>query len=415
MHSIYYLITSFCLCLALTPVVRFLAIKNGWMAAPSTERWHQKPTALMGGVAIYLGMSLPLLMAADFSSLLPFVLRNSSMAKLPSVCATLWVGATALFALGLVDDLVTIKPQTKLVGQILVASFVSFLGFRLHWFSSLTLDTMVTIIWVVGLTNAFNLIDNMDGLCAGTALIAAVCLAFLFHGTPGAESLLASYALVGALAAFLIFNFKPASIFMGDGGSLVIGFTLALLTLQHSETAPKNNISPYAVPLLVMMVPLFDTMLVSIIRILSGRRASVGGRDHTSHRLVLMGLNERNAVLFLYGIGILSGMSAIFVARSDNLTSPIVITPIVISLLLMGIYLAQLRIYPEKEFSVLRNKSYTPILIDITYKKQLLLVILDFGMISFAYYLSYRLRFDSGAFTDLFQCIFEFITGHYRL
>ena len=168
MHSIYYLITSFCLCLALTPVVRYFGHQKQMDGSPSAERWHQKPTALMGGIAIYLGMSLPLLMAADFSSLLPFVLRNSSMAKLPSVCATLWVCATALFALGLVDDFVTIKPQTKLVGQILAASFISFLGFRLHWFTSLTLDTMVTIIWVVGLTNAFNLIDNMDGLCAGT-------------------------------------------------------------------------------------------------------------------------------------------------------------------------------------------------------------------------------------------------------
>ena len=115
---------------------------------------------------------------------------------------------------------------------------------------------------------------------------------------------------------------------MGDSGSLVIGFTLALLTLHHSETTHTNTISLYAIPLLVLMVPIFDTLLVSIIRILSGRKASVGGKDHTSHRLVLMGLNERNAVLFLYGIGILSGMSAIFIARSDNLTSPIVITPI---------------------------------------------------------------------------------------
>jgi len=372
------------------------------MATPNTERWHQKPTALMGGVAIYLGLSIPVFLAADFRSLLPLLLLNSSTANLPSICATLWICATFLFILGLVDDFVSIKPQTKLVGQILVAALISFLGFRLHWFTSLTLDTMVTIVWVVGLTNAFNLIDNMDGLCTGIGLIAAVCLVFLFRGTPLAESMLASYILAGALAAFLIFNFKPASIFMGDSGSLVIGFTLALLTLHHSEASP-NTISLYAVPLLVLMVPIFDTILVSIIRILSGRKASVGGKDHTSHRLVLMGLNERNAVLFLYGIGILSGLSAFFITRSDNLTSPMVIAPITISLLLMGIYLAQIRVYPEKEFSVLRDKPYTPILVDITYKKQLLLVILDFGMISFAYYLSYRLRFESGDFQFYFK------------
>ena len=372
------------------------------MATPSAERWHQKPTALMGGIAIYLGLSIPIFMAADFRSLLPLILMNSNSTGLPSISATLWIGTTILFVLGLVDDFVSIKPHTKLVGQILVAAMISFLGFRLHWFTSLTLDTMVTMVWVVGLTNAFNLIDNMDGLCTGIGLIASVCLVFLFRGTPLVESMIASYTLAGALAAFLIFNFKPASIFMGDSGSLVIGFSLSLLTLHHSEASP-NTISIYAVPMLVLMVPIFDTLLVSVIRILSGRKASVGGKDHTSHRLVLMGLNERNAVLFLYGIGILSGLSAIFITRSDNLTSPMVIAPVAISLLLMGIYLAQIRVYPEKEFSVLRDKSYTPILVDITYKKQLLLVILDFGMISFAYYLSYRLRFESGDFLIYFK------------
>ena len=400
--SYYYLLTSFIVCLATTPAVRYFAIKNKWMATPSAERWHQKPTALMGGIAIYLGLSIPIFMAADFRSLLPLILMNSNSTGLPSISATLWIGTTILFVLGLVDDFVSIKPHTKLVGQILVAAMISFLGFRLHWFTSLTLDTMVTMVWVVGLTNAFNLIDNMDGLCTGIGLIASVCLVFLFRGTPLVESMIASYTLAGALAAFLIFNFKPASIFMGDSGSLVIGFSLSLLTLHHSEASP-NTISIYAVPMLVLMVPIFDTLLVSVIRILSGRKASVGGKDHTSHRLVLMGLNERNAVLFLYGIGILSGLSAIFITRSDNLTSPMVIAPVAISLLLMGIYLAQIRVYPEKEFSVLRDKSYTPILVDITYKKQLLLVILDFGMISFAYYLSYRLRFESGDFLIYFK------------
>ncbi|MBT8351515.1 MAG: glycosyl transferase, partial [Deltaproteobacteria bacterium] len=308
-----------------------------------------------------------------------------------------------LFLLGLVDDFTTIKPQTKLVGQILVASLVTFLGFRLHWFNSLTLDTMITIVWVVGLTNAFNLIDNMDGLCTGIGLIAAICLTLLFQATPYTESLIATYALVGALGAFLIYNFKPASIFMGDSGSLLIGFSLALLTLQHAEYEPSKTFARIAVPLLVMLVPIFDTILVSMIRILSGRKASMGGKDHTSHRLVLMGLKERNAVLFLYGVASVSAVSAIFVNQSDKLTSPVVITPIFISLLLMGIYLSQLRVYPDKEFSVLRDKSYTPILIDITYKRQLLLVTLDFGMIAFAYYLSYRLRFDSSAFGFYFN------------
>jgi len=283
-----------------------------------------------------------------------------------------------------------------------VASFITFLGFRLHWFTSMTLDVLVTIIWIVGITNAFNLIDNMDGLCAGTGLIAACFLVFLLNGTMP-DGMNIALILAGALAAFLIFNFKPASVFMGDSGSLVIGVTLALLTLCYAESANTNKVSLVAVPILLLMVPIFDTTLVTVIRILSGRNASVGGRDHTSHRLVLMGFNEKSAVLFLYGTSILSGISAVFVSRTDSLTSPAVIIPVLLSLVLLGIYLAQLRVYPEEEFSVLRNKSYTAILIDITFKKQLLLVLLDFVMIAFAYYLSYRIRFDGVEFPFYFK------------
>jgi UDP-GlcNAc:undecaprenyl-phosphate GlcNAc-1-phosphate transferase len=393
---------SFLLCLALTPIIRQIAIRKGWMAHPTQERWHKKPTALFGGIAIYLGIAVPTLFLTDFSTLVSQITMQQNGKVLPSPFGVLWVGATVLFILGLMDDIIHIKPHTKLVGQIIVASFVTFLGFRLQWFTSLTLDTMVTIVWIVGITNAFNLLDNMDGLCAGVGFIAALTLALLFWGTVPAYSILA-LIIAGALLAFLIFNFNPASIFMGDSGSLLIGFTLSMLALLHSENGGLNQISLYAVPVMIMMVPILDTTLVTLIRILSGRKASAGGKDHTSHRLVLMGMSEKGASLFLYGIGAISGLSAIFVDRTDTLTSPVVIIPVGLSILLMGIYLAQLRVYPEKEFSLLRDRAYTPILIELTYKRQLLLVILDFGLIAFAYYLSYRLRFDGAAFPIYFK------------
>jgi UDP-GlcNAc:undecaprenyl-phosphate GlcNAc-1-phosphate transferase len=157
------------------------------------------------------------------------------------------------------------------------------------------------------------------------------------------------------------------------------------------------------VPLLVLLVPILDTSLVTIIRLLSGRKASTGGRDHTSHRLVLMGFSERKAVLFLYGIGGLSGLAAIFVSRSDSLTSPAVILPLAVAILLMAVYLSQLRVYPEKEYSALRDRSFTPVLIDLTYKRQLLLILLDFVLVAFAYYCSYRLRFGGPDFSYFFK------------
>jgi len=155
------------------------------------------------------------------------------------------------------------------------------------------------------------------------------------------------------------------------------------------------------------MVPILDTTLVTIIRILSGRKASVGGKDHTSHRLVLMGLTERGAVLFLYLTGAFAGCAALFVSKNDGFTSPAVIIPVTLAFLLMGIYLAQLRVYPEKEYSLLRDRAYTPILLEFTYKKQLLLVILDFCLVAFSYYLAYRLRFDRGDFVLFFTVFLQ--------
>jgi UDP-GlcNAc:undecaprenyl-phosphate GlcNAc-1-phosphate transferase len=393
---------SFLLCLAATPVVRFVALKKSWVAQPSEERWHKKPTAQLGGIAIYLGISIALLFVADFASILPHFFRTSVSLQLPSLGAVIWLGMTFLFVLGLLDDFFHIKPQTKLVGQILAASLVTFLGFRLHWFTSLTLDTMVTMAWIVGITNAFNLLDNMDGLCTGLAFIAAAFLAFLYWGAMP-EAALIAMILAGTLVAFLVYNFNPASIFMGDCGSLVIGFALAVLSLYFSETQPAIVFSNFAVPVMLLLVPIFDTTLVTFIRLLSGRKASMGGRDHTSHRLVLMGFSEKRAVLSLYGIGSIAGLAAVFVSRSDTLTSPVVIIPVVVAILLMGIYLAQLRVYPEKEFSFLRDQSYTPVLVELTFKRQILQVILDLGLIAFCYYLSYRLRFASDVFPYYFK------------
>ncbi|RTZ97012.1 MAG: glycosyl transferase [Deltaproteobacteria bacterium] len=396
---------AFVLCLILTPAVRYVARANGGMAQPVSERWHTKPTALFGGIAIYFSIVLPLLFVTDLSTLWTYLNNHSAASQRVPDNAMLLAGATFLFVLGIIDDLFSIKPHAKLMGQILAASLVVFFGFRLHWFSSLTLDTMITMVWIVGVTNAFNLLDNMDGLCAGIGLICAATLAVILAPLyPGA--VIAPAVLAAVMAGFLVYNFNPASIFMGDCGSLVIGFSISLFGLSFTSHHPSAHpLSIYIVPVLVILVPLLDTTMVTMVRLLSGRRASTGGRDHTSHRLVLMGFTERGAVLSLYVIGIISGLAAVFVTRSDSMTSPTVTIPLLLSVILMGVYLSQLRVYPEKEFSMLRGRTFTPVLIELTYKRQLVLTLLDFGLIAFAYYLSYRLRFDAivfGFYFDIF-------------
>lgn len=394
------LATAFFLSLALTPVVRTIARRQNWLAQPNQDRWHKKPTAMMGGIAIFCSVLLPSIFMFDFNEITRGFLPDSEVRPYGAVAL---LGISLLFIIGVIDDFLHIKPYTKLIGQIIVASLVAFFGFRLYWFTSLTLDTMVTLVWIIGITNAFNLLDNMDGLCAGAGLICAAAIGFMLIPANSSEPMVFAAIVAGALAGFLVYNFNPASIFMGDCGSLPIGFSIAMLTLFYTENTTSNGLSGVAVPMLVVMVPIFDTTLVTIIRLLSGRKASMGGKDHTSHRLVLMGFSERSAVLVLYAITAVSGLASIFVHRNDTFTSPTVIIPIFLSVLLMGAFIAQLRVYPEKEFGVLRGRSFTPVLMELTYKRQLLMIILDFGLVAFAYYLSYRLHFDTAGFVRHFK------------
>ncbi len=345
---------SFLVCVILTPVVRCLALKKGWMAEPSRDRWHRRPTPLFGGIAIYMGLSVSLFLQADFGMIFDQLVGIGSGQPVRDLTVVIWRGATALFIRGLVDDVINVTPFTKLAGQIIVAFMVISLGLRLHWVTSVPLDVGLTLIWIIGITNAFNLLDNMDGLCAGVGTVAALVLGILFMGNAPQAALIA-FVLAGAMGAFLIYNFKPASIYMGDCGSLVIGFISAVLCLQYPEAIASSRPVAWAVPILIMLVPIFDTTLVTIVRLLNGRSVTSGGRDHTSHRLVYMGFSERRAVLFLCGIGASAGIAALFINQTGTLPSPVVSISFTLTILLMGIYLARVRVYTEKKDS-LRTK-----------------------------------------------------------
>jgi UDP-GlcNAc:undecaprenyl-phosphate GlcNAc-1-phosphate transferase len=199
--------------------------------------------------------------------------------------------ALLMFLTGLIDDLINLKPSTKLIVQIALGAILLFFNYRLNWIQSVTLDSLLTLVWVVGMTNAFNLLDNMDGLCAGVALIVGAALLIdLLPGSSGTAFADVRYLalLLGATGGFRAYNINPASIFMGDSGSLLLGFSFAAVTLSSShEGAGRSDIlSIVAAPLLVLMIPIFDTTLVTLSRLLSGRSAAQGGRDHSSHRLV---------------------------------------------------------------------------------------------------------------------------------
>src|SRR3954462_9406884 len=250
-----YFAGAFAASAALTPVCRELAKRYGFVAKPKADRWHRRPTALFGGVAIAavtLGLGLTL--------------------GVSSPVAPLLLTAAMIAGFGLVDDLMSLKASTKLIAQVTAASVLLLFGFRLQWVDSMIGDAMLTLFWIVGVTNAFNLLDNMDGLCAGTALVAG---AFLLIGMVGdgpvAAPALYLGALLGATAGFLAYNIHPASIFMGDAGSLFLGLNLATLTLlaRPNSTGRSGLVSVIVAPVLPLLVPIFDTTLVTALRLLS--------------------------------------------------------------------------------------------------------------------------------------------------
>lgn len=280
---IYYVIFGFLLCLFVTPVIREIALFTGWVDTPNENRWHKKPTALMGGIAIYFALMVPMIFYGLYDTMM------------------VWIPMTMMFLLGLVDDLSNIKPWVKLFIQSFVAILIVNMGYRLYWFSYVPWDIALSIVWIVGITNAFNLLDNMDGLATGIGIIASFFLALLFLTTGNDVGLFISLLMISVLSAFLIYNSEPASIFMGDCGSLTIGFVLSILCLFYTTEIKTFSLIPVG----ILIVPILDTTFVTINRIVHGRKVFIGGKDHLSHKLVWAGLKDREAVLYLYFFGVL--------------------------------------------------------------------------------------------------------------
>lgn len=374
---------AFLLAIVLTPLVRLLARRLGMVAKPKTDRWHKKPTSMLGGLAIWASMVV---------SYLVFV------PKTPYGWAVIG-SSTFLFFVGLVDDLIHTKPYQKLIGQVMGSAFVIYYGLSLPWTHSHSINMALTIFWLIGITNAMNLLDNMDGLAAGIAIIASAFLGLSFINSGQYTDALMLLTFAAALIGFLVYNSHPASIFMGDCGSLFIGFLLASSALVNVSGGRSRSFLPVlAVPILVLFIPIFDTTFVTILRKLSGRAASQGGRDHTSHRLVALGLSERHAVWMLYGFAALSGIVAVVVQRVKIDVSLAVIAGFTILLTLIGVYLAGVKVYDESEAAAaLRDKPLYAFLVDLSYKRRIFEVLLDLVLIILAYWSAYAIKF--GAFS----------------
>ncbi|MGK7905043.1 MAG: MraY family glycosyltransferase [Hormoscilla sp.] len=278
-----------------TYLARSAANNLHWLDKPSPRKSHAKSIPLLGGLAIYGSFLASLLIFYR-----PWLLSEG---------LSLIIGATLIAGVGLYDDLQGLNPLPKLLGQIVAAFAIILSGLMVDISGIYWLDIAITMFWIVGICNAMNLLDNMDGVSAGVAAIA--CLFFgaigLHQGQIGVA--IVSAALSGATLGFLRFNWHPATIFMGDAGSLLLGFILAALGLMVGF--PTNLEHSAIMPIFILAIPIFDTTLVTISRLRRGLRITDGGKDHTSHRLVKLGLSIRKTAATIYLAALLCGAGSL--------------------------------------------------------------------------------------------------------
>ena len=305
-------LVAFGLSFVSTPLAIRLAPKIGAVDVPKDgRRMHKHAIPRFGGLAIYIGTTGTLLIfGGDYDELVPVI-----------------IGGTAIYILGVVDDLKNLKPGIKFGLELVIATVMYEMGLRIslienyfgegQWIFGGVVCFVVTVLWIVGITNTINLVDGLDGLAAGITAIASLCIAYIayIHGSKYGmvPVCLAMVTLAGATSGFLPYNFYPAKIFMGDGGSLFLGFMIAVLSVVGP--LKRSTLIAVAVPVIVLGIPIFDTFFAIVRRAAKGQPIMQADRGHLHHRLMDSGYGQRRAVIMLYGISGIMGMAAVLVSR----------------------------------------------------------------------------------------------------
>jgi len=357
-----------------SPLARRLA------RAPAGERWQAGEKPLIGGLGIFLG-----LVAGVAVGLATGAIEPSS--ELIGILG----GCTLLFAAGLADDLFSLGPIAKIGAQIGATAIVLASGLSVEIVENDVLALVIAVVWLIGMTNAFNLLDNMDGLAATLATIACVFFAIDAVTVHPSDTVLALAVSLGlACAGFLPFNLRPgrpAAVFMGDSGSQVIGFALAALGLLASWNVAGTTVATLLLPILILAVPILDTALVTVVRLLEGRSIAQGGRDHTSHRIVGRGLSERRAVVLLAAVAAMLGATSLAYNVLDNgRVAMIGVLLTFAGLVQFASWIAEVERAPT-ELSRLRTSF-------VVHRRRLVEMLVDFALISAAFAAAYLLRLD---------------------
>jgi UDP-GlcNAc:undecaprenyl-phosphate GlcNAc-1-phosphate transferase len=325
-------VAALTLAIGATPVARRIALNTGTVDVPNDRKLHQRSVPLLGGAAIYFAAVVALLIFDG----------QFYISQLFGIL----IGGTLVSFMGIWDDRRGLRPLLKLIGQIVAAVVLLLTGVSIEFLRDPYLNYLGTIVWVVVITNAMNLLDNMDGLSGGIAMVAS---AFFFMLAAFSGQFLVAglaVAMLGACIGFLYYNFNPAKIFMGDTGSLFIGFILAALGIKLRFV--NMDIVTWMIPVMVLGIPIFDTALVSVSRIRRGLNPfTTPGKDHTSHRLVATGLTQREAVLVLYLICGVLGMCAMFLTHASVIEGYVIGAGVALAAMIALVKLEQVE-YPGK-------------------------------------------------------------------
>ena len=320
LHGLYgsVLLTALLCSIACTRWSLALSVRYGAFETPGPRKIHNIQIPNLGWIGILLGAFLPLLVVGIIDFYAKFMVKvgnpyvDGMLKKMP-VMAGIALGGFLSILVGWLDDRKKLLPAWKIVSQILLALLLCALGVRLTLFASLGVGVLATIVWVLCVMNAFNILDNLDGSCAGVAMIA--CGLFLFVAAWLGQYFICLLLVVflGALGGFLVFNFPPAKLFMGNAGSFFVGYMISALTILetfYTKRAPTHL--AVVMPILLLAVPMYDTTSVILIRLKRKVPISRGDTNHFSHRLLRSGLSARQAVLVIYGITLLAGIGALF-------------------------------------------------------------------------------------------------------
>jgi UDP-GlcNAc:undecaprenyl-phosphate GlcNAc-1-phosphate transferase len=363
-----------------TPAARHL------VAAPRAERWHTRSTPLLGGSGIFAGLLVATAIALA-SNTLPL---SRDLGGILGGCAILFIA-------GLVDDVFHLPPLAKIAAQVAAAVLAIVAGIRVEIIGNPILATVIGIVWLVGMTNAFNLLDNMDGLAASLAAIA--CAFFAIDSfTVDSSHLVALVSLgvcLGCLG-FLPYNLRlrgPAAVFMGDSGSQLLGFVVGTLGLTTAWTVAGSTVATLLLPILILAVPILDTTLVTVVRLLEGRPVSQGGRDHTSHRLVYQGLSDKRAVVLLAIVSGALGLTSLGYERLNDTRVTLAGVLVTFAFLIQfGSYLADVNRQSDADEPASFVRSL------LVHRRRLIEVLVDFALITGAFTAAYFIRLENSGF-----------------